>query len=76
MKLSDNMIREVRFHLVFMVGPLCMAPCLWLAYQCGLFYTLPAWVVFCLGVFMTVGLYVWFRQGLSSDKTSYKVRIW
>jgi type VI protein secretion system component VasF len=76
MKLSDNVIKEIRLHLVFMAAPAVLVPGLWLAYRFGLFFTLPAWLVICFGIFMTVGLYIWFRQGLSPDKTRLKVRIW
>lgn len=76
MKISENMMNEIRFHLVFLAGPAVLVPCLWLAYEFGLFYTLPVWFVIGFGIFMTVGLYIWFRQGLSPDKTTFKVRIW
>jgi len=76
MKLSENVIKEIRLHLVFMVGPLVMLPGLWLAYRFGLFFTLPAWLVVCFGIVMTVGLYIWWRQCLSSDKLVFKPRIW
>ena len=76
MKISDNIRKEIRFHLVFLASPAVLVPCLWLGYKFGLFHTWPAWIVICFGIFMTVGLYIWFRQGLSPDKTTFKVRIW
>lgn len=76
MKLSKNMRQEIRLHLVFVCGAWVIAPLMYFTYQIGYFPGMPAWMAVCFGLLMSVLLYIWFRQGLSRDKTQIKPRIW
>ncbi len=76
MKLSKNLRQEIRVHLSFLGGAWVLPAILYFAFQWGLFDPAPAEFVVCFGVFMAIGIYVWFRQGLSTDKTQFKPRIW
>ena len=76
MKLSKNLRQEIGIHLSFVAGAWVLAPFLYFAYRWGWLEPAPAEFVICLGLFLEICLYVWFRQGLTADKTQFKPRIW
>lgn len=71
MNLSKKIRLEIRLHLVFFAGAWVTIPFYYVAYQLGWFFRSPPEAVVCYGVFVTLCLYVWWRQCLSPDKTSF-----
>ena len=72
MKLSKNLRLEIRALLTFLGGAWVGGPIVYMAYQKGYFYDAPPWVAVCIGLFMVFLAYVWWRQGLSADKTKFE----
>jgi uncharacterized membrane protein (DUF4010 family) len=72
MKLRKKFLLELRALLIFLAGAWVVVPMMYMAYRTGHFHTAPAWFVVCFGVLITFLGYLWWRQGLSADKTKFK----
>lgn len=72
MKLSKNVRLEVRALLTFLCGAWIGPLMLYVAYEMGLFLTAPALYVEAMSVFLVIVGYLWWRKGMSPDKSKFK----
>lgn len=72
MKPSETIRLEIRALATFLCSAWVGVPIFYVAYQHGYFYDAPPWVAVCIGTFLAILAYAWWRQGLSADKTSFK----
>ncbi|MFL6711207.1 MAG: hypothetical protein ACJ8HI_23655 [Massilia sp.] len=71
MSLRKKLRQEIRLHLMFLSGAWVTIPFYYFAYRMGWFFGSPPAAVVGYGIFVTLCLYVWWRQCLSPDKTRF-----
>lgn len=76
MKLSNNLIHELKLHRIFVLGLVPGMAMFVLGFSMPLFDGVPLWAKISFGVICVVLFYVWWRQCLSPDKTRFTPKWW
>lgn len=72
MKFNKRVLLELKAMALCLVVACMEAPILYAVFRDSVIFTMPTWYIVSFGVFILIATYLWWRQGLSPDKTRFR----